>query len=458
MNVSCGASNISFGMPDRPGIDAAFLTMADPERHEHRHHEPAARRRCARRRWRPTCCWVATPSAPRGSRGTAQLVGRRSGTLDRAGEGRGHVSAQRHDVARPRRHHPVQRRALGRPADRVHVRRARHVRQVRRRRSWRARPKRPPADHRHLADRLDDGWRLSCQCPVGGRHGGRGAAAHAHAEGRHDGRGPVRAAGAQRREAVLRARRALAGRITARTSRGCWTPSRRRGTRASYDPGILPRLALGDARRHRAHGDAGRRPRRRRGGAATRPRGCSGVSFDIGTTTCVATLVDLRSGATVGVASTLNQQAPFGADVIARMARAMSEPDDIGTSARRRARHRERAHRPRCVRRPRWTPRRSTRRWSWATPPCCTCCAACTRSRSRSRPTSPRSRSRRTCAPTTPGSTSTRAAAWRCSPRSAPTWARTSSGDIVATGLVRDPRGAAAGRRGHERRDRVRLP
>lgn len=28
VNVSCGASNISFGMPDRPSIDAAFLTIA----------------------------------------------------------------------------------------------------------------------------------------------------------------------------------------------------------------------------------------------------------------------------------------------------------------------------------------------------------------------------------------------------------------------------------------------
>ena len=28
VNVSCGASNISFGMPDRTGIDAAFLTMS----------------------------------------------------------------------------------------------------------------------------------------------------------------------------------------------------------------------------------------------------------------------------------------------------------------------------------------------------------------------------------------------------------------------------------------------
>lgn len=28
VNVSCGASNVSFGMPDREGIDAAFLTMS----------------------------------------------------------------------------------------------------------------------------------------------------------------------------------------------------------------------------------------------------------------------------------------------------------------------------------------------------------------------------------------------------------------------------------------------
>jgi 5-methyltetrahydrofolate--homocysteine methyltransferase len=28
VNVSCGASNISFGMPDRQGLDAAFLVMA----------------------------------------------------------------------------------------------------------------------------------------------------------------------------------------------------------------------------------------------------------------------------------------------------------------------------------------------------------------------------------------------------------------------------------------------
>ena len=54
-----------------------------------------------------------------------------------------------------------------------------------------------------------------------------------------------------------------------------------------------------------------------------------GASFDIGTTTCVCTLVDLRNGATVGVASTINHQAPFGADVIARMAKAMHGEENV---------------------------------------------------------------------------------------------------------------------------------
>jgi len=54
-----------------------------------------------------------------------------------------------------------------------------------------------------------------------------------------------------------------------------------------------------------------------------------GASFDIGTTTCVCTLVDLRNGATVAVASTINHQASYGADVIARMAKAMHGQENI---------------------------------------------------------------------------------------------------------------------------------
>jgi len=50
-----------------------------------------------------------------------------------------------------------------------------------------------------------------------------------------------------------------------------------------------------------------------------------GVAVDVGTTTVVATLMDLTTGAAVGVASNLNAQAPFGADVISRIARTRME-------------------------------------------------------------------------------------------------------------------------------------
>jgi uncharacterized 2Fe-2S/4Fe-4S cluster protein (DUF4445 family) len=44
-----------------------------------------------------------------------------------------------------------------------------------------------------------------------------------------------------------------------------------------------------------------------------------GVSIDVGTTTVVATLMDLRGGAAAAVESTINRQAPFGADVLTRV-------------------------------------------------------------------------------------------------------------------------------------------
>src|SRR5450756_457309 len=46
---------------------------------------------------------------------------------------------------------------------------------------------------------------------------------------------------------------------------------------------------------------------------------CYGVAFDVGTTTLVGTLMNLRTGMAAGVLSTLNGQAPFGADVISRI-------------------------------------------------------------------------------------------------------------------------------------------
>lgn len=50
-----------------------------------------------------------------------------------------------------------------------------------------------------------------------------------------------------------------------------------------------------------------------------------GVAVDVGTTTVVASLMDLTTGAAAAVASNLNAQAPFGADVISRIARIRME-------------------------------------------------------------------------------------------------------------------------------------
>jgi uncharacterized 2Fe-2S/4Fe-4S cluster protein (DUF4445 family) len=48
-----------------------------------------------------------------------------------------------------------------------------------------------------------------------------------------------------------------------------------------------------------------------------------GLAFDLGTTTVVATLLDLTTGTPVAVESMLNKQQPFGADVIARISATM---------------------------------------------------------------------------------------------------------------------------------------
>jgi uncharacterized 2Fe-2S/4Fe-4S cluster protein (DUF4445 family) len=59
-----------------------------------------------------------------------------------------------------------------------------------------------------------------------------------------------------------------------------------------------------------------------------------GIAFDLGTTTVVATLLDLTTGTPLAVASMLNKQQPFGADVITRISATMMEPGATGTLAR----------------------------------------------------------------------------------------------------------------------------
>lgn len=58
------------------------------------------------------------------------------------------------------------------------------------------------------------------------------------------------------------------------------------------------------------------------------------IAFDLGTTTVVATLLDLTTGTPVAVASKLNRQQPFGADVISRISAAMLDPDALGRLTR----------------------------------------------------------------------------------------------------------------------------
>ena len=55
-----------------------------------------------------------------------------------------------------------------------------------------------------------------------------------------------------------------------------------------------------------------------------------GIAFDLGTTTVVATLLDLATGTPAAVASLLNPQQPYGADVITRISATMMDPDALG--------------------------------------------------------------------------------------------------------------------------------
>jgi uncharacterized 2Fe-2S/4Fe-4S cluster protein (DUF4445 family) len=51
-----------------------------------------------------------------------------------------------------------------------------------------------------------------------------------------------------------------------------------------------------------------------------------GIAYDLGTTTVVATLLDLATGTPLAVASMLSKQQPFGADVITRISATMLDP------------------------------------------------------------------------------------------------------------------------------------
>ncbi len=54
------------------------------------------------------------------------------------------------------------------------------------------------------------------------------------------------------------------------------------------------------------------------------------IAFDLGTTTVVATLLDVTTGTPLAVASMLNKQQPYGGDVITRISATMLDPETLG--------------------------------------------------------------------------------------------------------------------------------
>lgn len=183
------------------------------------------------------------------------------------------------------------------------------------------------ADYRHLADKLDDGWRLSCQCPINGpmtvdvprlmkmpKAATMGVGRFVLLEPN------VVKLYMELPPPSLEDHRSHLSRVMDEVEAQGYT--------RNYDWEVLPRLA--EAFRENSHVTAtlvGEYLVDVEAGD-TRER-MFGASFDIGTTTCVCTLVDLRNGATAAVSSTINHQASYGADVMARAAKAMRGHDDI---------------------------------------------------------------------------------------------------------------------------------
>ena len=92
------------------------------------------------------------------------------------------------------------------------------------------------------------------------------------------------------------------------------------------------------------------------------------IAFDLGTTTVVATLLDLETGTPVAVASRLNKQQPFGGDVITRISATMMDPEALGRLQEAAAGETLDELAARCAPRAGSTPPTSTRSRSPATP------------------------------------------------------------------------------------------
>ena len=167
--------------------------------------------------------------------------------------------------------------------------------------------------------------RLAARVPRAGarRARDRGAAAADAAEGGARRRRPPRDPAPVDPEAPPRARTSRRWRTSARTSSACRTRSRT----SSRAPGSPVLRTLGRVLRS-ANWDvtavvADEELIDVEPGDTTARR--FAIAFDLGTTTVVATLLDLETGTPAAVQSMLNRQQPFGADVITRISATMMD-------------------------------------------------------------------------------------------------------------------------------------
>lgn len=175
------------------------------------------------------------------------------------------------------------------------------------------------ADYRHVSGGLDAGWRLSCQCEVTGDMVIEVPRVMSVPKAATMGVGRF----------VLLEPNAMKYLLTLEAPAIEDPKSRLRrvtealvavGLEVKHAPSLLPRLAaaiaddgssvvtatvVGDRLIDVETGDTTDRS--------------FGVSIDVGTTTVVATLMDLHAGTAIAVESTINRQAPFGADVLTRV-------------------------------------------------------------------------------------------------------------------------------------------
>ena len=183
---------------------------------------------------------------------------------------------------------------------------------------------------------LADGWRLACRAQAVATAGRRRPTARHAAEGLDRGRRPTGDPPAGTPEALRRARRADPLPTSAPISSGSPTRSTILSCRSSRPCSASSRASCeAPASASPASSSTTCSSTSQPG---TRPSCLPAIAFDLGTTTVVATLLDLGTGTPLAVRSRLNRQQPFGADVISRISATMLDPGGAGAAARARRR------------------------------------------------------------------------------------------------------------------------